>query len=299
MILNVNQLRSFYFAAKSGSITKAAEELMVTPAAITSQVKLLEESIGLRLLFRSGNSMVLTDSGSAVFEKVRKIFEDINDLELFITYMSEVKSGELRIGCSETAAIYVIPKLITAFQRLYPGVRVIIDRGTTAEMERNLLNHKNELVFIRYRRNEKRFKMRFMGQKEIALIAANKSVLLPKDEILITELSEVPLIMPNKGAATRDIIFKHLKKFSITPKVVIETTSIALTKSLVQQDEGVSFMCRDGVYEEISEKRLREIRLLETLPFIEYGIAYLSRGDLSEASLAFIKMIEPHLPLSE
>ena len=72
MALNVNQLRSFYFAAKSESITKAAEELMVTPAAITSQVKQLEENLGLRLLFRSGNAMRVTESGLAVFERIRR-----------------------------------------------------------------------------------------------------------------------------------------------------------------------------------------------------------------------------------
>lgn len=271
---------------------------MVTPAAVTAQIKLLEETIGLILLFRSGNCMALTDSGLAVFEKTRKIFEGINDLELFISDISKIKLGELRIGCSETAAIYVMPKLITAFQRAYPGITVIIDRGTTAEMERNLLDRKHELVLIRYRHNEKRFRMRYMGQKEIALIAAKKSVHLPKDEILMSELSHVPLIVPNKGSATRDIIFKHLKRFKIIPKVVLETTSIALTKSLVQQDEGVSFICRDGVYEEIADNRLREIHLLESLPFIEYGIAYLSRNNLSETALAFIRMIGSHFPSS-
>ena len=74
MALNVNQLRSFYSAAKSESITKAAEELMVTPAAITSQVKQLEENLGLRLLFRSGNAMRLTDSGAAVLRENSKDF---------------------------------------------------------------------------------------------------------------------------------------------------------------------------------------------------------------------------------
>ena len=292
MVLNVNQLRSFYAAAKSGSITRAAEELMVTPAAITSQIKRLEENMGLMLLFRSGNSMALTDSGSVIFEETRKIFEDIDNLELLIADMSKVKSGELRIGCSETAAIYIIPKLIATFQHVYPGIKVIADRGTTAEMERTLLDHKNELVLVRYTPNEKRFKMRFMGQKDIALIAAIKSVHLPKDEISITDLNNVPLIVPIRGSATRDIMLEHLRKFHVYPKVIAETSSVALAKSLVQQDKGVSFICREGVDEDISEKRLREIHLLESLPFIQYGIAYLSRDKLSEASLAFLRIID-------
>jgi len=292
MALNVNQLRSFYSAAKSESVSKAAEELMVTPAAVTSQVKQLEENLGLRLLFRSGNAMRLTESGATVFEKIRKIFEDLDQLELFIADISKGKSGELRIGCSETAAIYVMPKLITAFQTHYPGIKVIIDRGTTSEMVKSVLDHKNELVVARYRPDDKRLKMRLMGQKEIALVAAYRSTRLPRDRISITELNKVPLIAPIKGSATRDIILEHLRQFKVSPRVVIETASIALTKKLVQQDEGVGFMSRDEIAEDLSRKRLREIHLLECSPYIEYGIGYLTRKNLSEASLAFIRMID-------
>jgi len=265
---------------------------MVTPAAVTSQVKQLEEILGLRLLFRSGNVMQLTDSGTVVFEKIRKVFEDLDHLELLIEDMSKKKSGELRIGCSETAAIDVMPKLITAFQSRYPGITVIIDRGTTSEMMKSVLDHKNELVVARYRPDDKRLKMRLMGRKEIALIAAYKSARLPRDRTSIDALSKVPLIAPIKGSATREIIDEQLNQFKVSPRVVIETASIALTKKLVQQDEGVCFMCRDEIADDLSKKRLREIRLLECSPYIEYGIGYLNRKNLSEASLAFIRMID-------
>jgi DNA-binding transcriptional LysR family regulator len=134
--------------------------------------------------------------------------------------------------------------------------------------------------------------MRLMGRKEITLIAAYKSARLPADRISIAALNKVPLIAPIKGSATREIIDEQLKRFKVAPRVIIETASIALTRKLVQQDEGVGFICRDEIAEELSKKRLREIRLLECSPYIEYGIGYLTRKNLSEASLAFIKMID-------
>ena len=165
--LNVNQLRSFYVAAKWGSITKAAAELMVTPAAVTLQVKQLEENIGLKLLYRAGNSMLLTESGSEVFGRIRTLFDDIDNLEVFIADISKGKSGELRIGCSETAAIYVMPGLITSFQLAYPGIKIIIDRGTTYEMLNSLVNRGNELVVAQYRPDDRRIKMRFMDESKL------------------------------------------------------------------------------------------------------------------------------------
>jgi DNA-binding transcriptional LysR family regulator len=292
MPLNINQMRSFYTAAKHQSISEAASELMVTPAAITSQVKLLEESIGLKLLFRSGNFMRLTDSGKEVFGKVKEIFEAIDQLEVFISNISKGKTGRLRIGCSETAAIYVIPELLAAFQTEYPEIRVVIDRGTTTEMIRSLLDRKIDLLVAHYRAEEKRLKMRYMGKKEIVLVAAAKSAIVENESISIRDLEKIPLIMPAKGSATRKIIHDYLRRRKVTPKVAMETSSIALTKTLVQQDEGASFICRQGVEDEIELKKVKEIHLDEQIPEIHYGVGYLNRNDLSEASLSFIRVIE-------
>jgi len=74
MILNMNQLRTFYFAAKTKSVTKAAQELMVTPPAVSMQIKQLEETLGIRLVFREGNAINLTEIGISVFSKAGKFY---------------------------------------------------------------------------------------------------------------------------------------------------------------------------------------------------------------------------------
>ena len=297
MYLNLNQLRSFYTAAKTKSITRAAAELSVTPGAVTLQTKQLEEHTGVRLLVRTGNSMQLTDAGSEVFKRAQYIFEQIENLEKFIEDISERKSGVLMIGCSETAAISVVPTLIKEFKKNYPGIKTVIDRGTTKDMIQSLLDRKTELVIVRYRLNDKRLddknlKMQYMGKKEIIMVAARESVLVPKDMILPEELNEIPIILPIKGSATREIVSEHLKKFCVSPKIVMESSSIAFIKEFTRDDEGVSFFCRDVVLNELSEGILKEVRITGCTPYIDYGIAYVNRSDLSQAALAFLKSIE-------
>lgn len=292
VFLNLNQLKSFYTAAKAGSISKAADELMVTPPAVTFQIKQFEENLGIKLLFRAGNAMRLTPSGTTVFEKVQKIFEDVKNLETFIADISKNKSSSLKIGCSETAAIAVMPGMIKIFKQIYSDIKVVIDRGTNAEMIRNLLDNKNDLLIGRYKANEKRFKMRFMGKKEILLVALKESDLLRGDTISTSELGKVPLIVPPNGSATREIVREHLKRFKITPQVVMETASTALIKRLVREGEGVAFLCRDVVDEELSRGILKVVHLVDGPLSIEYGIGYLSRNNLSRPAVAFLRLIE-------
>lgn len=291
MNLNVNQLRYFNSAAKFGSITKAALELCVSPAAVTLQVKNLEETTGVRLLVRSGNTMHLTDAGSKIHERVRPIFEQLENLETFILNIGDTKEGVLKIGCSETANIYVVPLLIKPFKTAYPGIKLVVDRGSSHDMVESLLNNRNELIITQYLPDDKKIKMRYMGKKDIVLVAAKESRLLTEDFVSIEALNEIPLIVPVKGSASRDIIIDRLKEIGVTPKVAMESSSIPFIKHFICGDEGVSFFCRDAVLNELSSGVLKEVQITDFKPVIEYGVAYLKRSNLSQAALAFLKMI--------
>lgn len=291
MILNMNQLRSFYMAAKLNSISKAAQALMVTPPAITMQVKQLEEALGIRLLVRDGNSIRLTDTGNAVFKRAEKIFQDIHEMEGFLEDVSTGKSGELRIGCPEIPLKRLIP-LIQTFKKTYPGIRIILDQGSNADMVKSIGDHRNELAVIRHRPSSSRLKVKIIWQEEIVLIAAPKSVHLPSSEISVMQLSEVPLIIRREGSAVRELVLEYLRRFKVNPLIAMESASIALLKQFVQQDNGVGFVERDAVDEELANGALRAVRVLEGCPAIEFGIGYRNRKDLSPPAWAFLRLLE-------
>lgn len=292
MILNINQLRAFHTAARLKSITLAARELMVTPPAISMHVKQLEATLDVRLMVRAGNSIQLTEQGKAVFRRCDRIFRQIKDLEDFFEDMSRAKSGVLRIGCPQTPAKYLMPRLIGSFNKTYPGIRIVLDQGSSSEMTRSILDRKNELAVVRFRREEGRLKVKIFGREELVLIAAPKSQHLSRDEISVTELSNIPLIVPKEGSATHDVVFEYLRKFQVVPKIVLESGSTDLIKELVSQDNGVSLLVRVAVQDDLKSRRLRSIRIQEGPPTLEYGIGYLKRAPLSPGASAFLHHLD-------
>jgi len=292
MILNINQLRAFYYAARLRSITLAAQELMVTPPAISMQVKQLEENLEIKLMFRDGNSIRITEVGKIVFEKCDKIFKEIKDMEDFIEDISTSKTGVLKIGCPQTPAKYIMPRLIAEFKKTYPGIRIILDQGDNSEMLKSILNHKNELAVIRRRGDEKRLKVKSFGSEDLVLVAAPESRNLLVSEISITQLATIPLIVPQEGSATRDVVFEYFQKFKLTPTIIMESGSADLIKEVVAQDNGVSFLVRSAVQNELRLKTLRSIRVLAGSPIIEYGIGYLKRASLSPGAWAFLRHLD-------
>ncbi|MDX2501621.1 MAG: LysR family transcriptional regulator [Deltaproteobacteria bacterium] len=302
MILNINQLRAFYSASRRKSVTLAAEEMMVTPPAISMQVRKLEETLEIKLMFREGNSLQLTDMGRTLFNKCDKIFKQIKELEDYLEDMSTSKVGELKIGCPQTPAKYVMPRLIAIFKKTYPGVKIVFEQGNNSGMIKSILNHKNELAVVRCRGDEKKLKVRSFGSEPLVLVAAPKSQYLHTDAISIAQLSSIPLIVPQEGSATRDVVFEYLRKLKVTPMIVMESGSADLIKELVSQDNGVSFLVKSAVLGELENNKLRPIQILDGSPTMEYGIGYLKRTSLSPGAWAFLRhldKLENILPIAQ
>jgi DNA-binding transcriptional LysR family regulator len=296
MIVNMNQLRSFYTAAKLNSISKAAQALMVTPPAITMHIKRFEENIGIRLLVRDGNSIRLTSTGEGVLQRAELIFQEIHEMEGYLEDVSSGRSGELRIAGGEAALRSLMP-LIETFKETYPGVKIILDEGSSADMVKSVVDHRNELAIIRYSPNNSRLKTKVLWQEDIVLIAAAKSAHWPGSELSVMQLSQIPLVLRREGSAIREVVLEYLRRFKVTPSITAESASTALLKEFVRQDNGLGFVQRAAVEAELEDGSLRLVRIAEGYPIIVSGIAYANRRQLSPAAWAFLRLIDKSWPL--
>lgn len=293
MILNINQLRAFYYVARTGSISKAAQELMVTPPAITMQVKQLEETVGIRLLVRQGNAMVPTRAGEEVYKKAERIFQEIRETESLLEDMSRSKRGELRIACPEMPGIRV-PRLIAEFKKAYPGINIIVEQGVDADIVRSVEDRKNELVVLWHRPHTVRLKARAIGKEKLVLIAATSSSWVRGDEISVRDLSEIPLVLKGEGSASRAVVIEYLRKFKVNPQIASESSNVAVIKEIVRQDNAVAFLKREAVEAEINDGWLKVVHILEGSPIVEVGIGYRNRRELSPAAWAFLRLVEKY-----
>lgn len=126
-IYPLNALRVYEASARHLSFVKASEELSVTPAAISHQVKNLEEYLGLQLFLRQSRSLLLTESGKLLLSELRDVF-----LRLDKAMEQVIKSGapkSITISVAPTFAVmWLIPRL-QKFYALHPGIDVRISTG--------------------------------------------------------------------------------------------------------------------------------------------------------------------------
>ena len=120
----LNALRAFEVAARHLSFTKAADELFVTQAAVSHQIKLLEEFLSTKLFLRKNRNLLLTEDGQAYYFDVKDIFQQINDAtERLLTRGAK---GSITVAMQPSfAAQWLVPR-ISQFSLAYPDIDVRI-----------------------------------------------------------------------------------------------------------------------------------------------------------------------------
>ena len=127
----LKQLRAFCFAAREGSISRAAEQLYLSQPSVSLQVQALERELETTLFERRGPNIRLTPQGQALVEIALPLVEGIDALpENFRSELGDLNSGEISIAAGESTILYLLPEVIKQFADTYPGVRIKLHNVT-------------------------------------------------------------------------------------------------------------------------------------------------------------------------
>ena len=291
-MINLNQLRAFYQAAKCQNVSVAAQQLFVSQPAVTAQIKLFEDSCGLRLFKKKGRHLYLTDEGQTLFNYARKIFEYERKIEDAVGQMKELKKGSLRLGSARTYARYFMPFLLTGFRNAYPHIKIHFAEGNSLEMIHSLIDLKNEVVIIAKAEDHPNIAFIPFSREELVLILPPNHHLANKDSIRLEQIAEEPIIMKDPGSGTRKLVDELFEKRNCTPNILMETGDAEIIKLLVQHGEGVSFLVKEAVAVELQEKKLVTVSLKKDPIFLDVSIAYLKKQPLSAPAQAFLTSLE-------
>lgn len=287
-MLNLNQLRVFYYAAKNLSFTAAAGELYITQPAVTAQIKSFEEFCNLKLFKKRGRQIHLTDEGKSLYAYAAKIFKHEKEIEDVIDDMRELKRGILSLGTTKAYARYFMPLMITTFHKNYPNIKIQLNEGSSAEMIHSLLDFKIEVAVIARAENNPGVHFFPFGREEMVVIVSNDHHLSRKKEIGFKDLAAEPFIMREKGSGTRKLVEELFETARCTPDILMETSNTEFIKQLVQRGEGVSLVVKEAVAVELKEKKMASVPLQGPRVYLDVSIAYLKDQVLSPPARAFV-----------
>ncbi|MGZ3495345.1 MAG: LysR substrate-binding domain-containing protein [Thermodesulfobacteriota bacterium] len=289
--MNLKQLEVFYLVVKKRSFTRAAEELNVTQPAVTIQVKSLEKSLNLRLIQQVGKKIQLTESGEFLYQYAEKIFDLVSDANEKMRDFKKLMRGTLRIGTTKNYARYIMPSLLSEFQRRFPGIKVILDEGNSEDMAKSVLEKKNELALISQLNLDRKIKSLFFSTVEFVLVVSPEHRFSQRKSVSLRELNGEPVILREKGSGSRAAILRKFQEYGIWPSVIIEASSLDFIVGYVKQNKGVSFMFEPDIREELARGTLKVIFIEEGKIIFFTDIIYHSEKTLSPPGQAFLNVV--------
>jgi LysR family transcriptional regulator, low CO2-responsive transcriptional regulator len=275
--VTLNQLRTFLAVADRGSVRAAAEELVVTQAAVSAALGALQKSLGLQLLRPEGRGLRLTDAGEAYAGFVRRILGLLDEAGRAAASAADPDRGELRIGAVTTAAEQLVPGLLRGYRRDYPQTGVLLEAGNRDRVRDLLDRHQVDVVVGGRPEPGRDVHVHAVRAHRLSVVAAPDlaagaglaagavpgagaadGALAADDASLLAWLASQTWLLREPGSSTRSSTEALLSELGISPLTLTVGSNGAIRES-ASVGLGVTLISRDAVAQELAAGRLAEL----------------------------------------
>ena len=289
--MELHPLRVFLTVAAEKSFSRAAEKLLRTQPAISLSIQRLETELGEKLIDRSAKDLLLTDAGKLVYEYARR-FENLQgDLENALSGLRDKSSGRLTIGANESSTLYLLDH-IDRFRRRYPKIKVQVRRSLSSKIPSELIDGDLELGILTYDPEDDRLISTVIYTDHLAFVVSPEHRLASRTEVSINELGAETFIAHNVVSPYRALVLREFQRQKVPLNMDLEMPTVEAIRKMVQRNEGVAFLPRMCVNDEVTQGMLREVKVKELKVDRPIRLVYPARRALSHAAQAFLELVQ-------
>jgi len=242
--LKPRDLHIFLTAAEAGSMTKAAEQLAVSPPVVSKAIAGLEDTLGVRLLDRLPGGVELTPHGRALVRRGRAVFDELRQATAEMAFLSEPGFGTVRIACSEALAAGLIAEAIDHVARRYPRASFDVQQGPAETILRTLHERRADLVVARIASTDPEITLESLLHDRLRVVCgAGSSWAARRRRLSLADLADAPWILSSTEFASDGPVRQAFAAIGQpTPAARVVTGSLALRYRLLRSGDFVSLM---------------------------------------------------------
>ena len=269
MAVTLNQLTSFLAVAREGSVSAAAQKLVVTQPSISAAVSALSKELGVELTERVGRGVGLTAAGNAFRPYAADVLGLIEQGRRAAQEAADVSKRSLRIVAVATAAEFVVPSLLRAFTKSHPEINLTLEVANRDSLFERVLEHEVDVAIAGRPPEDERIAGHSFLPNEIVLIAGPGDSLSSERPVRPEELGVRVWLMREPGSGTRQLVTGFLADHDLRPQTLTLGSNGAI-KEAVRLGLGLSLQSRVAVEHELRAGTLAEVRVRGGLPRREW-----------------------------
>lgn len=299
-MLSLHKLEIFHTVASEGSFSAAAERLYLTQSAVSQHIQGLEAGLGTKLFTRGRRGVALTPAGESLLAYARQIVRLLAEAESAVTNVDALSSGQIRIGATPGAGMYLVPDWARAFQARYPNLSVTLTTDVTQRIAAAIARRTLDLGVVEGEiEGEDRVQHMALQEDTQLLVVGPGHTWYAAEAVPISALRGQPFIARPHGSQTRAWLDESLVRHGITPNIVAEFDNPEAIKQAVMSGMGVTILPEYAIRREQRSGLLRGIPVAQADLRRVLRLVWDSDLPLSAVTRAFLRHLLTTYPQIE
>jgi LysR family transcriptional regulator, low CO2-responsive transcriptional regulator len=286
MAITVTQLSAFLAVVRSGSVTGAADELVVTQPSVSSAIASLGREVGCELFERSGRGIRLTEGGAAFAPYAADVIGLLEAGRQAAREAAGLAARRLKIAAVTTAAESFVPPLMRAFSESYPDIELTLEVGNRQAVLERVLGHLVDVAVSGKPPADQRLVAEPLSDNVIVCITAPDDPDAVNGPLRPDELERRTWLLREPGSGTRALNEQFLADHDLAPTTLTLGSNGAI-KQAARAGLGISLLSRAAVEGELESGRLAELELSDPPPSRPWFLLRAASGPVGTTVVEF------------
>lgn len=262
---NFRELEIFSRVIELESFSKASQTVFLAQASVSERIRTLEQKVGTRLLDRMGRKVVPTSAGELLYKHAIILLEMKETATLEMESFLGLEQGEIFMGASTVPGEYILPEVISQFNRKHKKISVNLAIADSNEIETRVLSGELELGIVGSKSRDAKLIYQELWKDELVLAIPQKHPWSKRKSISVEDLGKEPFIMREKGSGTLEILESYLNDMPgggvHTLKVSARFGSSTAVKEGIRSGLGLSIVSSRAIKTEVTAGLLKSLKI--------------------------------------
>lgn len=240
--MNLRDLRYLVAVAEHRHFGRAAEACFVSQPTLSTQVRKLEDELGVVLIERNSRQVMLTPVGERVVDQAQRVLREVHQLVDIAQSFKDPYGGEFRLGIIPTVAPYLLPRILGPVQRRFPSLRVQLTEAQTHVIARMLRDGELDAVVLALPLVEEHIEQMPIYTEPFFLAVSKLHPKAGAQSVRLEDLENEAVLLLEDGHCLRDQALAICKTAHATENLNVRATSLETLRQMVAANAGVTLM---------------------------------------------------------
>jgi LysR family hydrogen peroxide-inducible transcriptional activator len=240
--MNLRDLRYLVALAEHKHFGRAAEASFVSQPTLSTQIKKLEDELGVALVERTPRKMLLTEVGREITQRARDVLNEVEQIRAIARRTLDPESGTVRLGIFPTLGPYLLPHVVPKIRERFPRLELLLVEEKTEVVLRMLREGRLDAGVLALPIHDDQLHAEFLFEEPFLLAVPEHHALAKRKALKLDDLSDQTLLLLEDGHCLRDQALEVCQLAGASEKTGFRATSLETLRQMVAANVGITLL---------------------------------------------------------